>query len=105
MVAALSIVSLLPRIYSPSKRFCAVCVTLSNTCDHSNINLLLICVYLPTNYGTEYSDALFVEAIGELEGFIQCTSFDCLFVETSMLTSIIAVAVAPFFQLLCITSI
>ena len=60
------------RIYSPSKRFCAVSVTLHNTCDHSNVNLL-ICVYLPTDYGTEYSDALFVEAIGEL-GFIQCTS-------------------------------
>ena len=34
------------RIYSPSKHFCAVSVTLSNTCDHSNVNLL-ICVYLP----------------------------------------------------------
>ena len=75
-----SLAPFIRKIYSPSKRFCAVSVTLSNTCDHSNVNLLLICVYLPTNYGTEYSDALFVEAIGELEGFIQCTSFDCLFV-------------------------
>ena len=31
------------RIYSPSKCFCAVSVTLSNTCYHSNVNLL-ICV-------------------------------------------------------------
>ena len=45
------------RIYSQSKRFCAVSVTLRNTCHHSNVNLL-ICVYLPTNYSTEYSDAL-----------------------------------------------
>ena len=72
-----SLVPFIRKIYSPSKRFCAVSVSLFNTCDHSDVNLL-ICVYLPTNYGTEYSDALFVEAIGELEGFIQCTSFDCL---------------------------
>ena len=69
-----SLAPFIRRTYSLSKRFCTVSVTLSNTCDHSNANLLLICVYLPTNYGTEYSDALFVEAIGELEGFIQCTS-------------------------------
>ena len=75
-----SLAHFIRKIYSLSKHFCAVSVTLSNTCDHSNVNLLLICVYLPTNYGNEYSDALFVEAIGELEGFIQCTSFDCLFV-------------------------
>ena len=73
-----SLAPFIRRINSPSKRFHAVSVTLSNTCDHSNVNLLLICVYLPTNYSTDYSDALFIEAIGELEGFIQCTSFDCL---------------------------
>ena len=62
-----SLAPFIRRIYSPSKCFCAISVTLSNTCDIALIVILLICVYLPTNYGTEYSDALFVEAIGELE--------------------------------------
>ena len=77
-------------------------LSLSNTCDHKNVNLLLICVYVPTNYGTEYSEALFVETIGELKGFSQCTSIDSLSVATSMLTSIIPVSVTLFFRLSCI---
>ena len=46
-----SLAPFIRKIYSPSKCFCAVSVALSNTCDHSNVNLLLICVYLPTKYG------------------------------------------------------
>ena len=61
-------------------------VTLSNTCaDHSNVNLL-ICVYLPTNYGT---DALFVEAIGELL-FIVCDDFNVDFNHTSFRHSVLS---------------
>ena len=69
------------RIYSPSKHFCAVSVTLRNTCDHSNVNLL-ICVYLPTDYGTEYSVALLKLLVNLKVSF----SVPLLIVATSMLT-------------------
>ena len=87
MVAvALFIVSLFPPSLeeftlhlSTSVLFLAV--TLRNTCDHSNVNLL-ICVYLPTDYGTEYSVALLKLLVNLKVSF----SVPVLIVATSMLT-------------------
>ena len=47
-----------------SKRFRAI----SLTC--SSMSILLICVYLPTNYGTSQNHDLYLEVLGELKGFI-----------------------------------
>ena len=53
-----------------SKRFCAI----SLTC--SSMSILLICVYLPTNYGSSQSHDLYLEVLGELKGFIEAQVFD-----------------------------
>ena len=39
-------------------------------------SLLLICVYLPTNYGTTQSYDQYLESLGELKGFIDSQVFD-----------------------------
>ena len=57
-------------IKSISKRFCAI----SLTC--SSMSILLICVYLPTNYGTSQSHDFYLEVLGELKGFIDAQVFD-----------------------------
>ena len=57
-------------IKTESTGFCAK----SLTC--SSVLILLICVYLPTNYGTSQSHDLYLEVIGDLKGFIETQTFD-----------------------------
>ena len=57
-------------IISFSRRFCAI----SLNC--SSMSILLICVYLPTNYGSSQSHDLYLEVLGELKGFIEAQVFD-----------------------------
>ena len=40
------------------------------------MSILLICVYLPTNYGSSPSHDLYLEVLGELKGFIEAQVFD-----------------------------
>jgi hypothetical protein len=68
-----------------STRFCAISFT------YNSISILLICVYLPTNYGTSQSHNLYLEVLGELQGFIDSQVFDK--VETLML--ILCILVSP----------
>lgn len=58
-----------------SKRFCAVQLS-----DQSGYTVLLICVYLPTEYATSSSRDDFLYAIAELEGFINSQPFNSLLV-------------------------
>ena len=60
---------------SPSSRFCAISIR-----DDSNLITLLVCVYLPTNYGSDASNDEFLYTLGELEGFIESQQFDRLVV-------------------------
>ncbi len=65
--------SLLPfikRINSNSKRFCAI--TITTHC----WTVLLLNVYMPTNYGTAHSHNTYLETLGELKGIIESHSFD-----------------------------
>ena len=57
-------------VHSCSNRFCGIKV-----CDSSGLSYLLICVYMPIDYGsTSYSD--YLNTLGELEGFIVSHSCD-----------------------------
>ncbi len=58
-------------LQTDSKRFCAL-----KLIDSDNTELLLINVYLPTDYGTSESYSDFLQFLGELEGFIDTQSFD-----------------------------
>ena len=60
---------------SAYKRFCAI-----NCCFNDKHNLILVCVYFPTNYNTEASDARFNETLAELEAFLQTVSYDDLII-------------------------
>ena len=55
---------------SISTRFCAMTITSPMQ------SLLLICVYLPTNYGTTQSYDQYLESLGELKDFIDSQVFD-----------------------------
>ena len=52
------------------KRFCGLTIN-SNTS-----KVLLICVYLPSNYNTSQSNDLYLETLGELNGFVNSLTFD-----------------------------
>ena len=67
-----SLSNVIKTIKSSSARFCAI----SLTC--SSMLTLLVCVYLPTNYGTSQSHDLYLEVLGELNGFIATQVFDKL---------------------------
>ena len=58
-----------------AKRFCAIRLS-----DQSGHIILLVCVYLPTDYGTPSSHDEFLLVLGELEGFICSQSFDSLLI-------------------------
>ena len=60
------------RFNSHSKRFCAIALTFTNS------HLLLINVYLPTDYNTPELNNSFLETLAELEGFISSYSYDNL---------------------------
>ena len=63
------------RLDSPSKRFCSAILR-----DHSGSSVLLICVYLPANYGSPGSYNDYLIALGELEGYIDRHNFDHLLI-------------------------
>ena len=64
------------RIFTDSKRLCAISITLNNSCDNSPFVILLICVYLPTDYSTAASHSAFSESLCELHGLILAEHFD-----------------------------
>ena len=61
-------------LHSPSDRFCSILLK------SGNLDILLICVYLPTDYHTEASDFNFNSSLAELCGFIDSQSFDYLLI-------------------------
>ena len=58
-------------LQSNSKCFCAVSLI-----DSINASILLLNVYLPTDYGTSFSGLEFVSMLSELEGFADTYSHD-----------------------------
>ena len=62
-----SLSKLISTIKTLSSRFCA----LSLTC--SSMSILLIWVYLPTNYGTSQSHDLYLEVLGDLKASLKAT--------------------------------
>ena len=70
-----SLISSVTMLSTNAKRFCAVRLS-----DQSGYSVLLICVYLPTDYGTLSSRDDFLYVIGELEGFINSQSFNSLLI-------------------------
>ena len=58
-------------VSSHSSRFCAISLS-----DMSCIVTLLVCVYLPTDYGTAASYDDYLCVLGELDGFIESQTFD-----------------------------
>ena len=70
-----SLSSVVRRIFTDSKRLCAISITLNNARDDSSFVILLICVYLPTDYSTVVHSA-FSESLCELHGIISAEHFD-----------------------------
>lgn len=69
--------SLLPfitRLDSNSRRFCGLLIS------HDSFVTLLICVYLPTDYGSVSSHDYFTETVGELCGFVDSLQYDNLII-------------------------
>ena len=83
---------------SISKRFCAI----SLTC--SSMSILLICVYLSTNYGTSQSHDLYLEVLGKLKGFIDAQFFDKVIVACDFNVDLI-VEVPPVYTYKCLWTI
>ena len=55
-----SLSSVVRRIFADSNCLCAISITLNNSCDNSPFVILLICVYLPTDYSTAASHSGFL---------------------------------------------
>ena len=64
------------RLKSCSTRFCALLLKLLNSSNQQIVNILLVNVYLPTNYGSDESTTTFRETIAELEGFLLSQMYD-----------------------------
>ena len=58
-----SLSSVVRKIFTDSNRLCAISITLNNSCDNSPFVILLICVYLPTDYSTVASHSAFSESL------------------------------------------
>ena len=65
-----SLSSCISPVYSCSDRFCGVRLS-----DSSGLSYLLVCVYMPTYYDSD-SCCLYLNTLGELEGFIASHSCD-----------------------------
>ena len=65
-----SILNMVTRIDSNSSRFCAISI------NSNSLVTLLVCVYLPTNYGTHDSDDLFQQTLSEISGFLDSCCYD-----------------------------
>ena len=64
------------RLNSCSTRFVHLKLNLLNMCSQQSVSILIINVYLPTDYGTIESTTTFHETIAELEGFLLTQSYD-----------------------------
>jgi len=64
------------RLKSCSTRFCALLLKLLNSSNQQIVTILLVNVYLPTNYGSDESTTTFRETIAELEGFLLTQMYD-----------------------------
>ena len=69
------LISSVTMLSTNAKRFCAISLS-----DQSGYTVLLICVYLPTEYDTLSSRDDFLYVTGELEGFVISQSFDRLLI-------------------------
>ena len=70
-----SLISSVPMLSTNAKHFCAVQLS-----DQSGYTVLLICVYLPTDYVMSSSRDDFLYVISELEGFINSQPFNSLLI-------------------------
>ena len=70
-----SLLACVKSIPTDSKRFCAV-----RLIDSNNSTILLINVYMPTDYGTSVSNVEFISCLSETEAFIDSMSFDSLII-------------------------
>ena len=64
------------RLNCCSNRFCAVNLTLPTSNPDCSQSILLVNVYLPTDYGTVVTNNAFLDCLGELDGFISAQPFD-----------------------------
>ena len=60
-------------LHTGLNRFCSI-----KLCDSVGTSFLLICVYLPTDFQSSFTD--YLNTLGELEGFIDSQSFDHIFI-------------------------
>ena len=65
-----SLLNLITRLDILSSRFCALSVCFNS------FTALILCVYLPTNYGTIHSDNIFRETLAEIRGFLDSCQYD-----------------------------
>ena len=70
-----SLLACVKSIPTDSKRFCAV-----RLIDSSNSIILLINVYMPTDFGTSLPNVEFISCLSEIEAFIDSQSFDFLII-------------------------
>ena len=68
------------RIFTVSQCFSPSLTLHSNLNNSSSFVILLICVYLPTDYSTEASHLAFSESLCELDGFISAEHFDSVII-------------------------
>ena len=68
------------RIFSHSKRFCAISITFNSTSVKSSFVVLLVCVYLPTDYCNTTSQSAFSESLCELDGLLSAEHFDSIII-------------------------
>ena len=59
-----------------STRFCALLLKLLNSSSQQIISILIVNVYLPTNYSSDELTTTFRETIAELEGFLLTQTCD-----------------------------
>jgi len=64
------------RINCSSKCFCALSINLPSIPNNSMFSLLLVCVYMPSDYNSPEVTATFLETLCHLDGFILSQSFD-----------------------------
>ncbi len=70
-----SLIGSVTTLSTNAKRFSAVRLS-----DHSGHSFLLVCVYLPTDYGRSSSNDEFLFTLDELEGFVSSQQFDSLLI-------------------------
>ena len=70
-----SLLSCITPIRTNSKRFCAVHLS-----DSNNASILLVNVYVPTDYRTSVSELEFISCLSEVEAFLDSHSYDFLII-------------------------